>query len=331
MNPAIVYLAQNTRKDRTYGRDSRALLEKSLDLLFENYNNKFKHSVIIFHEGDFRPKDQQEVAKNRNEIQFREIHFEVPSFLKSESGIDKTLGQYGMGYRHMIRFFALLVFDKLDELGYDWFMRLDDDSFIHSKIDYNLFEFMEKKGYEYGYRVEQCEGKCGMLGFEETVLDYIASERIKPAFFYEHLKRSSIKIILKNGVKTILMKLNPSRSYSLEPLYEYDRWIYYNNFFITKLSFWKRPDVRSFLHHLDRTGGGYKYRWGDACQQSVAVQTFMPKEKVYKFKDWTYEHATLASNGKLLFGGIFEGKSIRRSDYVKEFIRLYGKPHRDMR
>src|ERR1039458_3678496 len=138
MKPAIVYLAQNTLRDTQYGRDSRSLLEKSLDLLFKNYNDKFKHDVLIFHEGDFKEKDQNEIARGRKEIEFKEIHFEVPSFLRVEEipkiWTDGYGSNFGMGHRHMIRFYAVRLFDILNELGYDWFFRMDDDSLLHSPI-----------------------------------------------------------------------------------------------------------------------------------------------------------------------------------------------------
>jgi alpha 1,2-mannosyltransferase len=327
MNPAIVYLAQNTNKDPLWGRCSkRSVLDKSLDLLFENYNNKFKHPVLIFHEGDFKQNDQEEVAKGRKEIQFREIHFEIPLFLKKEEIPEKWGDLYGIGYRHMLRFYALLVYDILEKLGYDWILRMDDDSFIHSKIDYNLFEFMEKNGYEYGYRVDMREDRWCLQGFGESVLAYIESEQIKPTFFYEYLDYP-FKATLKNYMKAILMKLNPNKECKLELMPHYNCRGYYNNFFITKISFWKSPQVQSFLHYIDRIGGGYKYRWGDHSQQSAAVQIFMRKEKVYKFTDWTYEHISFWKDGTFGFGGIFEGDNDKNSEKVKEFIRLYGRAH----
>ncbi len=35
---------------------------------------------------------------------------------------------------------------------YDYYMRLDTDSFIHSEIKFNPFEFMKQNGYKYAYR-----------------------------------------------------------------------------------------------------------------------------------------------------------------------------------
>ena len=71
----------------------------------------------------------------------------------------------------------------------------------------------------------------------------------------------------------------------------------------------------------------YKYRWGDHVQQSAAIQIFMPKEKVYKFTDWTYEHISFWKDGTFGFGGIFKGDNDRNTDRIKEFIKLYGRVH----
>ena len=294
-------------------------------------------------------RNQAEIIKGRKEIQFKEIHFEIPSFLPKEEIPEKWDGSFGIGYRHMIRFFAFQIWDIMDSLGYDWFFRMDDDSFIHSKIDYNLFEFMEKNGYEYGYRVMIKEPNRCSHGFGETVLAYLYSENIKPTFFYENVDLSYLKYLrwsepLKNLARRIVMKINKQKKYKLYKMdlgtygsipqrgsiFQYNLWGYYNNFFITKVSFWKRPDVQSFLKHIDRIGGGYKYRWGDLMQQTSAVQIFMPKNKVYKFTDWTYEHVTLSKDGKnVVWGGIYEGAKDKNSDAVKEFVARFGKTKPD--
>jgi alpha 1,2-mannosyltransferase len=324
MTPAIVYLAQNTTHDPQYGRDSRSLLEQSLDLLFQNYNDKFQHDVLIFHEGDFTERHQRQIAKGRSAIKFHEVHFELPTFLSAED-VPEVINGYRVGYRHMIRFFAVQLFDIMQDLRYDWFMRMDDDSFLHSTIRYNLFEFMEKNGYEYGYRVDVRGWEGNAMGFGDAALAYLAAEnQIVPTFFGEHLSYAPLKVQLKNLIKVLLMRLGSRRPRRISPAIEYDHWGYYNNFFITKIAFWKRPDVQAFMRHFDRIGGWYKYRWGDANFQSVALQIFLEKNKVYKFTDWTYEHATIV-NGQLGWGGIYQGANDPDTTAVTNFRKLYGK------
>ncbi len=345
MNPCIVYLAQNSQRDLQYGRDSRSMLERSLDLLYENYNDQFGQAILIFHEGDFKAEDQEAVAKGRSEIRFEEIQFEVPEFLPAEEVPATWEGfyPYGMGHRHMIRFYSIQLFDILQDMGFDWYFRMDDDSFIHSKIDYDLFEFMERQGHDYGYRVDVQDGVDVCHGFGETVFAYLVSEGIEPHFFYEHLKRQSMLGAatrrgfngFKNLVKRFLMAADKNRNYGLwqySPIpasrnrLVYDRWGYYNNFHITRVGFWQQPEVQSFLKHMDRVGGGYKYRWNDLILQSTVVQIFLPKSKVHKFTDWTYEHAT-TKEGSLFFGGIYPGSDDVDAKAVQEFKGRYGKTH----
>lgn len=335
MNPCIVYLAQNSQKDTQYGRDSRSMLERSLDLFFENYNNQFRHPVLIFHEGDFKEKDQREIIKGRDEIKFCEIQFSLPDFLNPEEVPEKWDNIYGIGFRHMIRFYYLQVFDILEDMGYDWFFRMDDDSFFHSKIDYNLFEFMVSNGYDYGYRVDIKEPVKCSFGFSETVVAYLKAEGITPHSFYNnfengHDTHQSILSTFGRSKRMLFMcmeKFSKVLGYDMfnAPNHaEWDRWGYYNNFFITNIAFWKQPKVQSFLHYLDRIGAGYKYRWSDLIIQTAAVQIFLPDSKIYKFTDWTYEHATI-KNGKLDWGGIYEGTDDQGSDVVKFFEEKYGR------
>jgi alpha 1,2-mannosyltransferase len=328
VKPAIVYLAQNTSRDAQYRRNSRALLDRSLDLLFKNYNDRFEHDVLIFHEGDFDDQAQREVARGRRAIKFHEIRLAPPAFLAAEDipevWRDGSGYSYTIGYRNMIRFYAVLLFDALSDLGYDWFFRMDDDSFIHSPIDYDLFKFMEENGYEYGYRVDIRESDSAAIGFGDAVLAYLAAEQFElPPFFAEHIKSTPFKKRAKNLVHQTSARLGLTARKNLTSAFRYDLCGYYNNFFITKISFWKRADVQAFIRHFDRIGGWYKYRWGDAIFQSAAVQLFLPKSKVHKFTDWTYEHTTMKA-GKLDWGGIYQGSNDRTRIAVARFKELHG-------
>jgi alpha 1,2-mannosyltransferase len=345
VNPAIIYLAQNTPRDSQYGRDSRTMLVRSLDLLYENYNDRFGHQIIIFHEGDFSSRDQAEIAAGRSEIRFEAIRFDVPDFLRTEDVPEVWRGfhQFGMGHRHMCRFYSLELFDILDSMGIDWYFRMDDDSFLHSPIRYDLFEFMERNGHEYGYRVDVQDGVDVTRGFGESVLAYLIAEDLEPESFYEHmtwnpgLRHWSDRSLnaLKNTVKTWINRREPTRPHLIWTWPSapgrlrraiYDRKGYYNNFHITRVGFWKSPAVQRFLHHFDRIGGAYRHRWNDLVYQSAAVQIFCPKSRIHKFTDWTYEHATVR-DGRLFFGGIYEGDDDPDSEAVRAFRKKYGRTH----
>ena len=50
-----------------------------------------------------------------------------------------------------------MVFQRAQALGYEWVMRMDDDSLLLSDIGYNLFDFMASRNLQYGYRLVSCE------------------------------------------------------------------------------------------------------------------------------------------------------------------------------
>lgn len=330
MNPTFVYLAQNTNKDPQWGRDSRSMLELSLDKLYENYNDKFRQSIIIFHEGDFTPEDQQAVAKGRAEISFQEIEFNIPDFLDKSlvpdvwvSSAGKAYGEWGLGHRHMCRFYTIQVFDILSDLGFDWVCRFDDDSILHSPIDYDIFSYMERNNLEYGYRVDSQEPHRLTEGFSDALHTYIDGNNIQPTFFDEHVWKPNFKDRLLNVFYQLLSIRLPLMKNHLQIDGNYDNWGYFNNFFISKLSFWKSDPIQHFLHHFDRMGASHIHYWNDLVLQSAAVQIFMDKKKVHKFEDWTYEHATIRS-GKLEYGGIWKGTQDENAEAVSAFVDRYG-------
>ena len=336
MNPTFVYLAQNTNKDIQWGRDSRSMLEVSLDKLYENYNDRFHQSIIIFHEGDFGKADQAKVIKGRSEISFREVEFKIPDFLdKSQvpevwvSSAGSAYGQWGLGHRHMCRFYTLQLFDIISELGFDWVCRFDDDSILHSSIEYDIFEYMERNSFEYGYRVDSQEPYRLTEGFSEALHTYINENNISPTFFDEHLWSPGFSDKLLNLVYKLLANRSPLMMDRVKVKGTYDNWGYFNNFFISKLSFWKSEEVQHFLYHFDQMGASHIHRWNDLVMQSAAVQIFMPKEKVHKFQDWTYEHATIRK-GILEYGGIWHGSEDKEAKEVKAFVERFGKAVYDL-
>jgi hypothetical protein len=46
----------------------------------------------------------------------------------------------------------------------------------------------------------------------------------------------------------------------------------FNNFFVVDLSLYQQPKVLQYLTYIDRSGGIYKYRWGDALIQGMMVK-----------------------------------------------------------
>jgi alpha 1,2-mannosyltransferase len=156
----------------------------------------------------------------------------------------------------MCRFHAKLVYEQPITVGLDYAWRLDDDSYITRPINYDIFEYMQKHDLVYGFVKVYRELPMWVTGLWGTVKKYIATNRIQPTFF--------------NKWPVNLM--------------------YYNNFEVSKMSLWLSPQYQKYIDHIDRNGGIYYHRWGDAPIKSIAVSLFVPRDKTHNFKDVGYIH-----------------------------------------
>ena len=258
----VVFMAMNIRMD---------LLKNSLKSFYKNYNDKFKHDVIIFHDDKFRfsEREQVEIKKNRSEIQFHLLDGlkwappNVASLVDSEPSSWAAPG-LPLGYINMMRWCGILVYEYLTELGYEWYMRVDDDFQFRSRVDYDLFEYMHNEGYEYGFR-SYCSDvhvtTNDLVGFCRT---HIEEHDIDSKF--------SLRFVKDKNLKSTDWRVCG----------------YCNSFLISSLEFWMREDVQKFLQEVDETGNQYLKGWSDLMVHTMTIHIFMDNMGVYRFVDWEY-------------------------------------------
>mmetsp|Transcript_6932 Transcript_6932/g.10594 ORF Transcript_6932/g.10594 Transcript_6932/m.10594 type:complete len:468 (+) Transcript_6932:2-1405(+) len=276
---AIVILAQN-RHHPTYGRNSNAMLKKTLDNIYKFYNNKQKDDIIIFHEGDFQnPHDQEDVQNGRAEIRFVALSgadWEVypPSIIGTENSWS---AEVHIGYRHMIRFYAVRIWQIMANLGYDYVCRFDDDSYLLSEIPYNLFDHMQEHGYDYAYRNTAMESGWSGTKWWRWHQPYISSMEQK----FNGTASSRPAWLLQQCEKCKIFSIKCCGSWFKG---------FYNNFFVANVSRFLEPDIQDYLATMDESGRMYTLRWNDLIIQSMAVQLFIPQHKVHRFRDFSYAH-----------------------------------------
>lgn len=228
-------------------------LNRSLPLLKKNFLSEHPVDLVIFHERGF---SSENIRKIRTEIPgaiFREIQFKIhvsavgfePMWSK-----DWTLEKC-LSYGGMCTFFAIDIFEEMTQLGYDYYMRLDDDSYLLSPFDENPFEKMKREDKVYGYCL-----------------------KIKEA---PHVIQGLFEFIEQNATF--------DRDYGFYPPY----WIYYNNFEIVDVKRYREKtlDINQKLHN---SGGIYFWRWGDAPIRTILLSIYFEPEQIHEF-DMSYEHA----------------------------------------
>ena len=145
------------------------------------------------------------------------------------------------------------------ELEYMW--RLDDDSQLLSPVTYDVFRFMRDHHFTYGYVWRHLDATQCVTGLWETTHDFLRTANIKPQFF--------------------------------------DKWkmpyMFYNNFEISSMSLWLSAEYQRYVDYIDRAGGIYYHRWGDAPIKSIAVSIFVPRNSTHFFIDIGYKHGSFVN------------------------------------
>mmetsp|Transcript_2948 Transcript_2948/g.6296 ORF Transcript_2948/g.6296 Transcript_2948/m.6296 type:complete len:397 (-) Transcript_2948:91-1281(-) len=179
----------------------------------------------------------------------------------------------------MIRFFVMGIWDVVAELGYSHIMRLDEDSFLWSPITYNIFEFMRDRQLDYAYR----------LGGWERAFETRFAGPVD--LFHSLIRKYALERRL--GMGWLLGSCLGACSVANFSVHHCgNTYVIYNNFFVTRVGFWRQPDVQDFLRYVNSTESIYYERVGDALWHSGAAALFMSDSRLHMFHDWAYEHAT---------------------------------------
>jgi hypothetical protein len=273
---AIFILTQNTIERKIY-------LKTSLYFLFKNFNAKYKYPVIILHEGDYTEYAKKEIltgirSECRHLVTFKQIDGEdfcIPPHIdndKMNSIIDLHIVPYwrNQTYRSMC-YFWLKHFYKYTK-GYDYVMRIDDDSIIEEPIKYDLFELMSDKEYIYLSNIIHLDCSLCNYGMKDFFLKHYEGkeEKINELFMNHKLSNDSEYF---NNFKKLYKKIN-NIEYEEESVELNMPFMYYNNFNIIDVNIWNKQEIQDIVDKIDEQGYIFYCRWGDAPLQTIILSLY---------------------------------------------------------
>jgi len=183
----------------------------------------------------------------------------------TEAQINKSITDIGfnVGYRNMCRFFSGFFWKHPSTIKYDYLWRLDVNVEFRCDIHYDPFMEMKNRNRTYAFSTTVEEA-----GFTAPSLWPVTKEFIglNPQYIDSS---SNMQFISNDGGESISWR------------------IIYNNFEISHRSVWESEAYSAYFDYLDRKGGFYTERWGDAPIHSIAISLFMPKEQSLFLGDTT--------------------------------------------
>ncbi|KAI2643549.1 glycosyltransferase family 15 protein [Xylaria nigripes] len=285
-NAAIVMLARN---------DEMEMARYSVEGLERHFNQWFKYPIVFLNE---EPWDDTFI-ETLNASTSAETFFEyVPKkewLFPEWMDIDKARASmknqgdrgiiYGAKetYHHMCRFFSGYYY-KLEALKkYKWYWRLEPDVDFTCSITYDPFREMALHDKVYGYAIALWEEKTTCPSLFRKVSDWKESQNIPSTSLWNA------------GIDPSWVPW-PFRSYMSWFSHRDrhgDRWNfchYWSNFEIGNLDFFRSEKYQSLFQELEKEGGFYYERWGDAPIHTLAVGMLAEPHQIHHFSDIGYRH-----------------------------------------
>ncbi|KAJ2827094.1 hypothetical protein IWW50_002055 [Coemansia erecta] len=263
----------------TRNKDLRELRE-SLAQLEDRFNRRYKYPYVFLNNepfsDDFKEKIQGVVS---GECQFGlipEEHWSYPDYINQTRAAEarkdmqdrKVIYGGNESYRHMCRYESGFFFRHPLMDQYKWYWRVEPGVKFACEIDYDPFLFMEHNNKKYGFTISIKEVIETIPTLWNTTMDFMDkhNDMIPAANLMEFVTD-------KNG--------------------DYNRCHFWSNFEIGSLDFLRSDQYMAYFDYLDRAGGFFYERWGDAPVHSLGVSMFLNKNEVHWFEDIGYYHGPL--------------------------------------
>ncbi|KAK9453243.1 nucleotide-diphospho-sugar transferase [Dipodascopsis uninucleata] len=256
---------------------------KSIRHVEDRFNHKFNYDWVFLNDNEFDDNFKEvTTALISGKTKYGKIpseHWGFPEWIdrdkaakvREEMREKKIIYGDSISYRHMCRFESGFFFQHELMKNYKYYWRVEPDIILHCDIDYDVFKFMEANQYDYGFTISLYE-------YIETI----------PTLW------DSVKKFMKDHPNYIA-KDNLMGWLSDDNGETYNKCHFWSNFEVGNLDFWRSKAYMDFFNFLDKEGGFFYERWGDAPVHSIAAGLFLPKSKVHYFEDIGYWHVPFAN------------------------------------
>lgn len=257
--------------------DLYSLLD-SIRQVEDRFNHKYQYDWVFLNDQEFTQefKDITGAAVSGN-VKYGLIpkeQWSYPDWIDQEKAAlarekmkeKKVIYGDSVPYRHMCRYESGFFWRHplLDEYEYYW--RVEPDIKIYCDIDYDVFKFMKDNKKKYSFTITLPEYKETILTLWDTTKEFIKQNN-------QYLAKDNLLEWISNDNGDT-----------------YNGCHFWSNFEIADLNFWRGEAYKSYFEHLDKAGGFFYERWGDAPIHSIAAALFLNKDEIHFFDDVGYFH-----------------------------------------
>ncbi|KAI1742980.1 glycolipid 2-alpha-mannosyltransferase-domain-containing protein [Xylaria scruposa] len=278
----------------------------SMIQLEARFNSRPIHQYdwVFFNDEDFSDEFMLSVKNATNSQCYFEIipkeHWSIPSWIDT-TRFDvgrQFMGSIGVGkawlqsYHHMCRWNAGLFALEKRLAFYEFFWRVEPGVDFSCNINYDVFRFMRDNDMAYGFNMAILDDARSFPSLWDRTKTFIKKNKdmIHKDADYDWLLHSPLQ-----GEDIVHASSLPSEDDDEDNKKDFDHLQYnncqfYSNFEVGSLAFFRSKEHRAYFEHIDKTGGFYYERFGDAPIHTLSVSLFLPKSRIWYFRDIGYAH-----------------------------------------
>ena len=170
-----------------------------------------------------------------------------------------------IAYKRMITFFFHGFTNVPELMIYKYLMRVDDDSCLDNRINYDIFREMQKRRSVYAYQALITDSPDVTAGLYEFIDEY--AEKFNVTFANQNMHD--------------LRKSNNNRAF-----------MFSNNLEVIDTVRYRQPSVMHFINYVVSSNMIFHRRWGDAPLRYALAELFYGPNEVLHFCEFTYFHSS---------------------------------------
>ncbi|KAK7538332.1 nucleotide-diphospho-sugar transferase [Phyllosticta citribraziliensis] len=269
MNATFVTLARNSDVWE---------IARSIRQVEDRFNRKYNYDWVFLNDNDFDDtfiKVTTSLVSGKTKYgKINSDHWSFPSWIDTNKAakVRDEMKQkqiiYGdsISYRHMCRYESGFFFRHPLMLDYEWYWRVEPSIELFCDIGYDTFKFMAEHKKKYSFVLSLYE-------YVETIPTLWDSVKTFMQMYPQHIaKDNSMSFLSDDDGKT------------------YNHCHFWSNFEIGNLDWLRSQAYLDFFDHLDKDGGFFYERWGDAPVHSIAAGLMLQKNELHFFDDIAYYH-----------------------------------------
>lgn len=268
MNATFVTLARNTDVWD---------ISRSIRQIEDRFNRFYNYDWVFLNDADFDEtfiKVTSRLTSGRTRYgKIGEEHWGFPDFIDQDKAAQvrqdmkerKIIYGDSISYRHMCRYESGFFYRHPLMLEYDYYWRVEPSIELFCDVGYDPFKFMRDNKKKYSFVLSLYE-------YVETIPTLWDSVKSLGKFPHHIAENNSMAWISDDGGNT------------------YNHCHFWSNFEIGDLNWLRSQAYTDYFDSLDRDGGFFYERWGDAPVHSIAAAIMLSKDEIHFFNDIAYYH-----------------------------------------